>query len=101
MIFLYQASIYFMTKTRLEDLFDLKKNGAITEEEFNKLKQGLLDKSDKSLQQPQRTGIGWQEILGVFFGILGGIIYVVRAKQSGKKKLIVFSLAFFLEHDYI
>jgi hypothetical protein len=27
--------------------------------------------------------------------MLGGIFYVVRAKQSGKKKVIIFSLAFF------
>lgn len=83
-----------MTKTinsELQELLDLKNNGAINDEEFTRLKQGVMSQSSPI---PQRTGVGWQEILGVFFGILGGIFYVARAKQSGKKKAIVFSMAF-------
>ena len=86
-----------MTKTTnsaLQDLVNLKKEGAITEEEFNRLKQDILSKANV-IQKPLRTGIGWQEIVAVLFGIVGGLFYVARAKQSGRKKLIVFSLAFF------
>jgi Short C-terminal domain len=86
-----------MTKTtnsELQDLVNLKKEGAITEEEFNQLKQDILSKGNV-IQQPLRTGIGWQEIVAVLFGIVGGLFYVARAKQSGRKKLIIFSLAFF------
>jgi hypothetical protein len=78
--------------SELQDLLDLKNNGAINEEEFNQLKQVILS---KTLLNPERTGVGWQEIVAVLFGILGGIIYVVGSKQRVNRKAIVFSIAFF------
>lgn len=40
-----------------------------------------------------RTGIGWQEIVGVLFGILGSLVYCLLAKQPANKKTIVFLLS--------
>jgi hypothetical protein len=83
-----------MAKTmnsELQDLLELKNNGAINEEEFSQLKQVILS---KALLKPERTGVGWQEIVAVLFGMLGGIVYVSKAKQSINKKAIVLSVAF-------
>jgi hypothetical protein len=77
--------------SELKDLLDLKNNGAINEEEFDRLKKDMLS---KTLPKPVRTGNGWQEVLAVLFGILGGIFYAVGTKQSAKKKTVVFSIAF-------
>lgn len=83
-----------MAKTmnsELQDLLELKNNGAINEEEFSQLKQVILS---KTLLKPERTGVGWQEIVAVLFGMLGGAIYVASSKQSINKKAIVLSIAF-------
>jgi hypothetical protein len=37
-----------------------------------------------------RTGISWQEVLAVLFGIWGGGVYCIFTKQPASKKAIVF-----------
>jgi len=46
----------------------------------------------ESSQNP-RTGVGWQEIIAVLFGIVGGLIYFIATKQPKNKKVFVFVLA--------
>lgn len=43
--------------------------------------------------QNLRTGISWQEIIAVLFGIVGGLIYFIATKQPKNKKVFVFVLA--------
>jgi len=88
--------------TKLSELKSLLDSGAISEEEFNKMKQELLASSDEpdktnlhDTQLAVRQGIGWQEVVAVLFGIIGGVIYGLRAKQKLSKKLIVLLLALF------
>lgn len=40
-----------------------------------------------------RNGIGWQEVIAVLLGGLGGIVYCLKAKQPISKKAVVLALA--------
>lgn len=40
-----------------------------------------------------RTGISWQEVLAVIFGIRGGVVYCILTKQSRGKKKVIFLLS--------
>lgn len=57
--------------------------------------QGLR-KSKVLVSDSSRTGISWQEILAVVFGILGGGVYCIFTKQPASKKGIVFLASFLL-----
>ena len=88
---------------KLKEIKQLLDEGAITEEEFSSLKAKLLSDQqnlpDLNETKPntksttRREGISWPEILAVFFGLMGGLVYLFT-KQRFSKKLVVFLLAF-------
>jgi hypothetical protein len=80
---------------KIKQLKELLDSGSISEKEFEKMKADLLgnENSAESKSDELRSGIGWQEIVAVLFGILGGLIYFVKTKQKISKKVLVLLLS--------
>jgi hypothetical protein len=80
---------------KIKELKELLDSGSISEKEFEKMKADLLSEGDpaKAEQTEQRTGIGWQELVAVLFGIFGGLVYFSKAKQKFGKKVLVLLLS--------
>ncbi|NJN61445.1 MAG: DUF4352 domain-containing protein [Coleofasciculaceae cyanobacterium RL_1_1] len=80
----------------LKELFD---NGSISEKEFERMKADLLNEGEaaKAEQVEQKTGISWQELVAILFGILGGLVYFAKAKQKFGKKVLVLILSLIVQ----
>jgi hypothetical protein len=91
---------------KLKELKQMLDDNLITKEEFAEMKANLLQanseesKNQSSDQVPKkRTGISWPEVLGVLFGLPGGLVYLFT-KQNLGKKLTVLVLSFIVNGIY-
>lgn len=80
---------------KIKQLKELLDSGSISEKEFEKMKADLLgnENNAESKSDESRSRIGWQEIVAVLFGILGGLVYFSKTKQKIAKKILILLLS--------
>lgn len=89
---------------RLEKLKAMLDQGAISQQEYETMKAEVIANQPSMPQatapsatygEPEksiRTGVGWQEVVAVLGGLIGGIVYAFATKQKAGKKAVVFGL---------